>query len=185
MVSILSTTSFRGLSKFKCVNDHVISVGLSHDVLSPISLCCRSQTTLFATLVPDITEQFYMSYNPKTPSRHRARSETKTPLTSSVAPGLNGYSLNTSPTKSRADLTNPFLGSAKLGSASGSKSRQTSPSKRATTGSIEVTDRLRRQASLGLIRKGGVESRIDVVTRDYVPPPKKEVKRSRSQPAVS
>lgn len=128
-----------------------------------------------------------MSYNPKTPSRHRARSDTKTPLTGSVVPGQNGYSLNTSPTKGRADLTNPFISSAKLGSGSGSgsKSRQNSPTKRATTGSIEVTERLRRQASLGLIRKGAVESRLDVVTRDYVPPPKKEIKRSKSQPAVS
>jgi len=36
----------------------------------------------------------------------------------------------------------------------------------------------------GVIRKGGVESRLDVVTLDYVPPPKHEVKRSKSTPAV-
>ncbi|KAJ6611782.1 WD40 repeat-like protein [Mycena sp. CBHHK59/15] len=43
-----------------------------------------------------------------------------------------------------------------------------------------------RQASGGVIRKGGVESRIDVVTLDYVPPPKSaEVKRSRSTPAIN
>ena len=35
-----------------------------------------------------------------------------------------------------------------------------------------------------MIRKGGVESRLDVVTNDYVPPPKPEIKRSKSTPAV-
>ena len=167
----MSTTSFRGLSKFKCVNDHVISVGLSHDVLSTISLCCRSQTTLFATLVPDITEQFYMSYNPKTPSRIRSRSETRTPLTPSLNAGLNSLTLG-SPSKLRTDVSNPFI-----------SSRPSSPIKRATTGGIQVSESLQRQASLVLIRKGGVESRLDVVTHDYVPP--KSEKRSKSQPSVS
>jgi cell division cycle protein 20 (cofactor of APC complex) len=46
-----------------------------------------------------------------------------------------------------------------------------------------VTDSLAKQASGGIIRKGGAESRIDVITRDYVPPPKTEMKRSRSTPA--
>lgn len=36
-----------------------------------------------------------------------------------------------------------------------------------------------------MIRKGGVESRLDVVTNDYVPPPKPEIKRSKSTPAVN
>ena len=61
---------------------------------------------------------------------------------------------------------------------------------------IPVSKSLRKQASYGLIRKGGVESRIDVITRDYVPPatssqsqqqlpqPRSEGKRSKSQPAV-
>ena len=62
-------------------------------------------------------------------------------------------------------------------------SRPASPIKRATTGSLQVSDTLQRQASSGIIRKGGVESRIDVITRDYVPP--KTQKRSRSQPNVS
>ncbi|KAF7304620.1 hypothetical protein MKEN_01175900 [Mycena kentingensis (nom. inval.)] len=61
-----------------------------------------------------------------------------------------------------------------------------SPVKRASTTSIPVSDAFHRQASGGVIRKGGVESRIDVVTIDYVPPPKSsEVKRSRSTPAIN
>lgn len=123
-----------------------------------------------------------MAYNPKTPSRvsrQRARSLTRTPLTASGISEVNGYSLRTSPTKNKADLTNPFISTSKHGSSS----RATSPVKRSTTGTVEVTERLRRQASNGLIRKGGVESRIDVVTRDYVPPPKSEVRRSKSQPS--
>jgi cell division cycle protein 20 (cofactor of APC complex) len=60
-----------------------------------------------------------------------------------------------------------------------------SPVKRATSTAIPLSDAFQRQASGGVIRKGGVESRIDVVTLDYVPPPKSaEVKRSRSTPAI-
>lgn len=53
-------------------------------------------------------------------------------------------------------------------------------------GSIPNSESFQRQASGGVIRKGGVESRLDVVTRDYVPPPlpKYEVKRSKSTPAT-
>ncbi|KAG6853203.1 hypothetical protein C0991_006152 [Blastosporella zonata] len=64
-------------------------------------------------------------------------------------------------------------------------SRPSSPIKRTTSASIPVSDSLQRQAGTGVIRKGGVESRLDVVTHDYVPPPKPEVKRSRSTPATS
>ncbi|KAJ7197284.1 WD40-repeat-containing domain protein [Mycena pura] len=61
-----------------------------------------------------------------------------------------------------------------------------SPVKRATSTAIPLSDAFQRQASGGVIRKGGVESRIDVVTLDYIPPPPKsaEVKRSRSTPAI-
>ncbi|OJT08624.1 hypothetical protein TRAPUB_473 [Trametes pubescens] len=99
---------------------------------------------------------------PKTPSRHRSRSETKTPLTASMF-GVNAT----------ADASNPFI----------VPSRPASPIKRATSSSLQVSESLQRQASSGLIRKGGVESRLDVVTRDYVPP--KSEKRSRSQPTKS
>lgn len=100
---------------------------------------------------------------PKTPSRrNRARSEAKTPLTPSLVAALNGVSLN------------PFV-----------VSRPSSPVKRTTSGAIPVSDSLHRQASAGVIRKGGVESRLDVVTHDYVPPPKSELKRSRSTPAAN
>ncbi|KAH9910882.1 WD40 repeat-like protein [Epithele typhae] len=101
-----------------------------------------------------------MAYPPKTPTRHRSRSETKTPLSSSIF-GTNNL----------ADASNPFI----------VPSRNASPSKKASGSSYHVSEALQRQASTGVIRKGGIESRLDVVTRDYVPPPKSE-KRSRSQP---
>ncbi|TFK31294.1 WD40-repeat-containing domain protein [Crucibulum laeve] len=41
------------------------------------------------------------------------------------------------------------------------------------------------RANGGVIRKGGVESKLDVVTRDYVPPPRADIKGSKSQPAVN
>ncbi|KAH9064552.1 WD40-repeat-containing domain protein [Lactarius vividus] len=125
-----------------------------------------------------------MAYNPKTPTRHRSRSDVaKTPLTPSLLiSGFNNVTIS-SPTKtggnksskySVADITNPFI----------SRSRPVSPVKRATSGSINVTESLQRQASSGVIRKGGVESKLNVVSRDYVPPPKPEAKRSRSTPAM-
>ena len=104
-----------------------------------------------------------MAYPPKTPTRHRSRSETKTPLSSSVY-GANNL----------ADSSNPFI----------VPSRTSSPVKRSAGSTYQVSEALQRQASAGVIRKGGIESRLDVVTRDYVPPPKSE-KRSRSQPSVS
>ncbi len=138
-----------------------------------------------------------MSYAPKTPARHqRSRSEAKTPLTPSLITGLNSFSLAT-PAKSRGDTTNPFISSSKHMSSSRpvgrpvssgrpkSCSRPSSPAKRPSSGGINVTHTLQRQASAGVIRKGGIESRMDVVTRDYVPPPKPEVRRSKSQPSVS
>ncbi|KAI0696325.1 WD40-repeat-containing domain protein [Cytidiella melzeri] len=116
-----------------------------------------------------------MSHTPRTPARHRSRSEVKTPLT-----GASVNVFNNSPTKyskaGAADFTNPFITSG--------PSRAGSPIKRTTGGSIPISKSLQRQASAGVIRKGGVESRLDVVTRDYVPPPPKpESKRSKSQPA--
>ncbi|KAI0057112.1 WD40 repeat-like protein [Artomyces pyxidatus] len=122
-----------------------------------------------------------MAYNPKTPTRHRSRSDAaKTPLTPSLISGLNNVFIS-SPTKTggsrstklgSGDITNPFI------------SRPPSPLKRTTTGSIHVSESLKRQASVGVIRKGGIESKLDVVSRDYVPPPKPEPKRSQSTPAV-
>ena len=123
--------------------------------------------------------------NPKTPTRHRSRSETKAPLTPSLATGVNSVAYN-SPTKSRfpkqsgtaiGDVSNPFIATT-----SKPTSRPPSPIKR-LTGGIQVTDSLAKQAGGGIIRKGSAESRIDVVTRDYVPPPKTDMRRSRSTPA--
>jgi cell division cycle protein 20 (cofactor of APC complex) len=182
-----------------------------------------------------------MSYNPKTPTHHRGRSDAKTPLTPSVA-GVNSIS-NISPTKpsnhaarllhkpskpSLADTSNPFLlrsssrptlptqtqSSSHLNTplhltpstslpnrASGARTKSTTRSgtsstdltnggiRRSTSTGPVVNASLRRQASNGVIRKGGVESRMDVITNDYVPPePKKDgkehMKRSRSTGSV-
>lgn len=130
-------------------------------------------------------------YNaPKTPSRHRSRSDAKTPLTPSLISGLNSVSLASSPPKRRGptksksstfDTSNPFISSV----PPSSRSRPASPIKRVVAGGIPVSEDLQRQAGGGVIRKGGVESRLDVVTLDYVaPPPKPEAKRSRSTPAA-
>lgn len=119
-----------------------------------------------------------MVYNPKTPMHYRSRSDatsSKTPLTPSLIAGLSNVFI-ASPTKSSSKQSggsgtpNPFL------------SRPSSPVKRSTSGGIPVSATLKRQASIGVIRKGGVEAKMDVVSRDYVPP-KQESKRSQSQPA--
>ncbi|KAL0956461.1 hypothetical protein HGRIS_002607 [Hohenbuehelia grisea] len=116
---------------------------------------------------------------PKTPSRQRARSEAKTPLTPSIISGINSLSL--APPKSKSstgyDSTNAFTTT--------SRSRPVSPVKRIVSGGINVSESLQRQAGAGVIRKGGIESRLDVVTRDYIPPPRSEIKRSRSTPAAN
>jgi cell division cycle 20, cofactor of APC complex len=67
-----------------------------------------------------------------------------------------------------------------------------SPVERAATGALTVSDSLSRQAGGGVVRKGGVDSRLDVVTlaKDNAPPasakgPKQqETKRSKSTSAV-
>ncbi|KIK07563.1 hypothetical protein K443DRAFT_86715 [Laccaria amethystina LaAM-08-1] len=132
-----------------------------------------------------------MFNSPKTPSRHRSRSETKTPLTPSLTAAMNGVSLASSPVKrsrakssSKSSTTTPFNATNPFIAPASSRSRPTSPVKR-TSGGIPVSDSFRSQAGGGVIRKGGVESRLDVVTNDYVPPPKAEIKRSKSTPAVN
>lgn len=129
---------------------------------------------------------------PKTPARSRTRSEAKTPLTPSVLSGLSNLSLASTPakrqgarTKTRSvssvyDTTNPFIAPPSFAQ----QSRPSSPIKRTTSSGIPLSEAFKRQANGGVIRKGGVESRLEVVTRDYVPPPKPEIKRSKSTPAV-
>ncbi|KAL0579912.1 WD repeat-containing protein slp1 [Marasmius crinis-equi] len=143
-----------------------------------------------------------MSMNPKTPSRHRTRSDARTPLTPSLMSGMNNVSLASSPTKRKTktssksssgpfDTTNPFinpLSSRPSRPQSRSRSRPASPVKAVSYGSsLQVSDDLSRQAGGGVIRKGGVESRLDVVTRDLNPSAIKqpEIRRSRSTPAVN
>ncbi|KAF8997907.1 WD40-repeat-containing domain protein [Cyathus striatus] len=108
---------------------------------------------------------------PKTPSRHRTRSETaKAPLTPSIRISRLP-SLKSKASTGVFDTTNPPSSPVK--------------SLRSGSGGIPVSDSFHRQASGGVIRKGGVESRLDVVTRDYVPPPKAQIRRSKSTPAVN
>ncbi|KDQ54030.1 hypothetical protein JAAARDRAFT_38625 [Jaapia argillacea MUCL 33604] len=118
-----------------------------------------------------------MAFTPKTPSRQRSRSETKTPLTPSMMNGISSMSL-ASPTKRQTNQrgaiadtisANPFI-----------SSRPSSPVKRTTSGALQITEALSKQANSGVIRKGGIESRLDVITHDYVPPPRTDPKRSKS-----
>lgn len=94
---------------------------------------------------------------PKTPARVRSRSDAKTPLTPSIVSQLNAVSLGSPQKRAHpADVSNPFL----------------------------VRSRPERStSSAGVIRKGGVESRLDVVSHDYHPP-RPELKRSRSTPST-
>jgi len=114
---------------------------------------------------------------PKTPSnRVRSRSEVRTPITPSIISGLGNVSPPTKKSlQSRGGLKSKSSTGANLFLAGGnarsrSSSRPASPSKQ-------------KSQPVGVIRKGGVESRLDVVTCDYVPLPKPELKRSRSTPA--
>ncbi|KIJ16311.1 hypothetical protein PAXINDRAFT_180221 [Paxillus involutus ATCC 200175] len=118
-----------------------------------------------------------MANNPKTPSRFRSRSDAKTPLTPSLISSFNAVSLG-SPQKRGvafpphpADLSNPFL----------ARSRPASPVKR-TTASVAGSGAS--SSNVGVIRKGGIESRLDVVAHDYHPPSRPELKRSRSTPST-
>ncbi|KZS96777.1 WD40 repeat-like protein [Sistotremastrum niveocremeum HHB9708] len=120
---------------------------------------------------------------PKTPTHGRSRSTARTPLSPSLAAGLNSLNIsNSSPTLTRkgvpaGDITNPFI-------VNSSKSRSSSPVKRVTAGSgLQVNAQLKRQASSGVIRKGGPESRLDVITLDYHAP-RPEAKRSKSQSSL-
>ncbi|KAL5498051.1 SLP1 [Sanghuangporus vaninii] len=68
---------------------------------------------------------------------------------------------------------------------SGSNSRPTTPVRKFTDmGSFTITDELRREASCGLITRKELQSQLDVMKKDFVPPPRKKVTRSRSQPAI-
>lgn len=105
--------------------------------------------------------------NPKTPVRTRA------PLTPSLTAGLGALSLGDSPTKRRTHIQeitgNPFL------------SRPSSPIKQAINGFV-VTAELQRQANQGVVRRGGFESKMDVVKHDYFPDvhPKPSPRRAKS-----
>lgn len=122
-----------------------------------------------------------MASNPKTPSRFRSRSDAKTPLTPSLISSFNAISL--SPRKQHsglshpADLSNPFL----------ARSRPSSPVKRTTSGTAVSSSSGLTHG--GVIRKGGVESRLEVVSHDYHPTKvnqnaRPELKRSRSTPST-
>ncbi|PPR08014.1 hypothetical protein CVT24_011075 [Panaeolus cyanescens] len=83
-------------------------------------------------------------------------------------------------------VSNPFI-------TSSSRSRPSSPVKRPLSRSASSNtpnETLSRQAKAGVIRKGGVESRLEVVTHDYIPQPpaqqpQKDLKRSKSNPGIN
>ncbi|KAI9569379.1 hypothetical protein HD554DRAFT_612644, partial [Boletus coccyginus] len=107
---------------------------------------------------------------PKTPSRFRSRSDAKTPLTPSLVAQFGAVSLGSPHKRGHpADVSNPFL----------VRSRPASPVKRTTSAAAPAQT----SSNAGVIRKGGVESRLDVVSHDYHPP-RPELKRSRSTPST-
>lgn len=143
-----------------------------------------------------------MSFNPRTPARHRAKSDaaSKTPLTPSIISGISNINVstpankNTRPTKyappSTGGASNPFVSRPRATSTRGSSrptsrpaSRAASPVKRATSGGLQISESLQKQAGTGVVRKGGVESKLDVMSKGQAPPPRKEIKRSKSTPA--
>ena len=68
---------------------------------------------------------------------------------------------------------------------SGSRSRPTTPARSITqSGEFIVTDALRREASGGLLTRKEAQPQLDFMKKDFVPPPRKKVTRSKSQPAV-
>lgn len=108
--------------------------------------------------------------HPKTPSRFRSRSDAKTPLTPSIVSQFNAVSLGSPKKRAHpADVSNPFL----------VRSRPASPVKRTASAAAPAPT----SSNTGVIRKGGVESRLDVVSHDYHPP-RPELKRSRSTPST-
>ena len=118
-----------------------------------------------------------MAGNPKTPSRFRSRSDAKTPLTPSLISSFNAISLSPRKHAHAADLSNPFL----------ARSRPSSPVKRTTSGTAVSSSSGLTHG--GVIRKGGVESRLEVVSHDYHPTQvnqntRPELKRSRSTPST-
>ncbi|KAF8513574.1 WD repeat-containing protein slp1 [Hysterangium stoloniferum] len=96
------------------------------------------------------TSNSQKSQNPKTPARARP------PLTPSLTASFNALSLGERHADGRNVVDNPFL------------SRPSSPVKQATSGFV-VTAELQRQANGGIVRRGGFESRMDIVRHDYFP----------------
>ncbi|KIY62074.1 WD repeat-containing protein slp1 [Cylindrobasidium torrendii FP15055 ss-10] len=119
---------------------------------------------------------------PKTPSRMRARSEVKTPITPALYNAMNQMSM-ASPTKKRSksktrterfDMSNPFISAT-----AASHSRPASPTKKPSHADLG------RQAASGVIKKGDIESsrRMMDVVASKEPAQKPELKRSKSTPS--
>ncbi|KZV93277.1 WD40 repeat-like protein [Exidia glandulosa HHB12029] len=96
------------------------------------------------------------SKTPKTPSRQRSKS-LRAPLTPSLLAGMNSLSIAAGSPSKAADYTNPFV------------SRPTSPFKRSNTNK-DMTAELKRQGSMGVLRKGTIEASMEL-RGDYVPSP--------------
>ncbi|EJD41517.1 WD40 repeat-like protein [Auricularia subglabra TFB-10046 SS5] len=106
------------------------------------------------------------SKTPKTPSRPRSKS-LRAPLTPSLVAGLNSLQIQASPSK--ADYTNPFI------------SRPSSPFKRSN--GKDMTAELKRQGSMGVLRKGTIEASMEL-RGDYVPSPIKPRSKSLTRETV-
>lgn len=132
------------------------------------------------------------SKTPKTPTRSRSKSTPKSSLLTSLDANFSSLTLG-SPTKARkpghvgmGDITNPFLSSGRSRPSSPVKKTFSSGSGGAgANGAFNPTAAdLKRQASMGVLKKGSAESRMDVITLDRNLPKAPDVKRSKSQPAT-
>ncbi|EJD01982.1 WD40 repeat-like protein [Fomitiporia mediterranea MF3/22] len=152
----------------------------------------EKRTPLSPSLSHGMTNLSLRSTSPvKAPSR-RSKSTTKTKTVDMVV--KTKLDDTTNPFISKADIPRPRTQSLSESlnydfraalDLSGSRSRPTTPAKSFTeTGCFIVTDALRREAAGGLFTRQEAQSQMDLLKKDFVPPPRKKVTRSRSQPAI-
>lgn len=91
--------------------------------------------------------------------------DTSNPFLVRTAPRATGF------TKPGTSIGNVASSTSRTRRGTMDSDRPASPVKRSTSTGPLVNANLRRQASAGVIRKGGPESRMDVVSMDYVPLP--------------
>ena len=153
----------------------------------------EKRTPLSPSISHGISNISLNSTSPKKSSKRRSKSTQKKTRT-----------YDTTVKTKTGDTSNPFISSSDIPrprtqslskslnydfraalDLSGSSSRPTTPAKKFTEmGSFTITDELRRDASCGLLTRKEIQSQLDVMKKDFVPPPIKKVTRSRSQPAI-